>query len=124
MTESNELESIQSKFAAPRYNRCFSQFIISVCSSYTNALNYLKLCTLPESWQHLKALLFLIFTFFQIVSFAFGYSCSSLTCLESERVLCVLYGRTKIFLLLEANLFLVVFVEMLIYVYIGKNCFC
>jgi hypothetical protein len=63
MTESNELERIQTKFAAPWYSRFFPQFIISVCRSYTNAFDYLKLCTLPESRRHLKALLLLIFTF-------------------------------------------------------------
>lgn len=63
MTESNELERIQRKFAAPLYNRFFPQFVISVCRSYTNTFDYLKLCTLPESRRHLKALIMLIFTF-------------------------------------------------------------
>jgi hypothetical protein len=49
VTESNELERIQKKFAAPWYNRSFPHFIISVCRSYTNAFDYLK--TMYLAWE-------------------------------------------------------------------------
>jgi hypothetical protein len=115
MTESNELERMQRKFAASWYNRFFPQFVISLCRSYTNAFDYLKLCILPESRRHLKALLLLIFTFvpncilrlwiFLFFSFVLGIW---------KSFMCFIWTH-KIFLLLEANLSLVLFVETLMY---------
>ena len=130
MTESNELERIQRKFATPWYNRFFPQLIISVFRSYTNAFDYLKLCTLPESRRHLKALLLLIFTFVPncilrlwillFFSFVFGIwkSCMCFIWMHknvlsagSKSVPGVVCGDVDIY------------IHIYIYIYVGKSLF-